>query len=77
MLVTDSTTFVAWRDSWNGTLALPAEGAYMATVIHEQEPGAEEAVLSDSVFLGLAVGLVKAVLAVFAVSRPTSRPADP
>ncbi len=78
VLATNTTTFVAWPDSRNGTFALPTEDTYIATVIHEQEPAGGDGGLDlTSVALGLAVGLVIAGLAVFAVSRRRSEPAAP
>lgn len=52
----------------NLPLAPAAQGTYIATVIHEQEAEGEEGGLDlTSVSLGLAVGLVIAGIAVFAV----------
>jgi hypothetical protein len=69
VLATDSTTFVVWPDSRNGTFALPVEDTYVATVTHEQEAGDDGGLELTSVFLGSALGLAIAGLAVFAVSR--------
>lgn len=70
---TDAATYVAWPDSRNGTFALPNEDTYVASVIYEQKvEGKSGGLEGKSVFLGLAVGLLVAGLAVFAVSRRRS-----
>jgi hypothetical protein len=69
VVATDEASYVTWPDSRNGTFGLPTEDTYVAMVTHEQEPADEGGLSPVSVFLGLAVGLVIAGLAVFAVSR--------
>ncbi len=70
VVATDATTYVAWPDSRNGTFELPNDDTYMATVIHEQKAAHDDSGLNlTSAFLGLAVGLLVAGTAVFAVSR--------
>ena len=76
VLATDETTYVSWPDSRNGTFALPTEDTYVATVIHEQAAKGDDGGLDlTSVFLGSAVGLLLAGLAVFVVSRRRASPA--
>ena len=76
LVSTDTTTFVSWADSRNGTFELPNDDTYVATVIHEQEAVADDGGLDlASVFLGSAVGLLVAGLAMFAVSRRRAAPA--
>lgn len=76
VLATDTMTYVSWPDSRNGTFALPAEDTYIATVTHEQEAADDDGGLDlTSAFLGSAVGLLVAGLAVFAVSRRRAAPA--
>jgi len=73
ILATDTTSYVTWPDSRNGTFQLPNEDTYVASVIHEQKAAGKDGGLEGtSVFLGLAVGLLVAGLAVFAVSRRRS-----
>jgi hypothetical protein len=72
---TDKEAFIAWNDSRNGTVELPSEDAYFAKVIHEEEGsgGGESAIKASSVFLGLAIGLVVAGLAVATVAANNRR----
>lgn len=72
---TDAMTYVVWPDSRSGTFALPTEDTYIATVTHEQETKASAGIDLASVFLGSAVGLLLAGLAVFVVSRRRTSPA--
>ncbi len=66
---TDAEAYVAWSDSRNGAFELPTEDVYMATVIHGERAAAkDEVVKASSVFLGLAIGLLVAGIAVMAVS---------
>jgi len=72
---TDTKSIVAWPDSRNGTFQLPTEDTYVAAVIHEEEEPADDGGLDlTSAFLGSAVGLVLAGLAVFVVSRRRAVP---
>ncbi len=76
VLATDDTTYVSWPDSRSGTFALPTEDTYLATVTHEQVAKGDDGGLDlTSVFLGSAVGLVLAGLAVFVLSRRRASPA--
>ncbi len=73
---TDTASYVTWPDSRNGTFGLPTEDTYIASVIHEQEEDDDDSGLQlTSMTLGLAVGLLLAGLAVFAVSRRRAGPA--
>ena len=75
VLATDTTTYVAWPDSRNGTFALPTEDTYVATVIHEQEEAGDDEGLSlASLGLGAALGLLVAGLVIFGLSRRRSSP---
>ena len=73
---TDAMAYVVWPDSRNGTFGLPTEDTYIGTVTHEQEAKADDGGIDlSSVFLGSAVGLLLAGLAVFVVSRRRASPA--
>ncbi|MDQ6728423.1 MAG: hypothetical protein M3066_20005 [Actinomycetota bacterium] len=76
---TNDEAYVAWSDSRNGTVELPTEDAYFATVV-QRDVAAEAAkrpaaVKWSSVLLGLAAGLVLAGLAVSTVARRGTMPA--
>ena len=68
---TDAATFVVWPDSRNGSFSLPNEDTYLGKVIHKDQLEEEDdsGIKAGSVFLGGALGLLVAGLAVFAVSR--------
>jgi hypothetical protein len=73
---TDEEAFIAWNDSRNGTVELPSEDSYFAKVIHEEVgggDGGDPAIKTSSVFLGLAIGLVVAGLAVATVAGNSRR----
>ncbi|MGH9269098.1 MAG: sialidase family protein, partial [Acidimicrobiales bacterium] len=65
----DDMAFIAWQDSRNGRVELPTDDVYLATVVHDDDDGAEPAVKSSSVFLGLAIGLVVAGVAIAVASQ--------
>ncbi|HEX2063746.1 MAG TPA: hypothetical protein VHE80_04920, partial [Acidimicrobiales bacterium] len=61
----------AWSDSRNGTFALPTEDVYFAKALYQDTAatgGRDPTVKASSLFLGLAIGLVVAGLAVLALS---------
>ncbi len=60
---------MVWPDSRNGSFALPTEDTYLGAVIHEDTTGEDAGLDAGSVFLGGALGLLVAGLAMFAVSR--------
>jgi hypothetical protein len=73
---TDEEAYVAWSDSRNGTFQLPTEDIYFGTVIHDQRAsggGDGPSIKASSVFLGLAIGLVVAGLAVATVASNARR----
>ncbi|MDQ4069289.1 MAG: glycoside hydrolase [Actinomycetota bacterium] len=73
---TDEEAYVTWSDSRNGTFDLPTEDVYFSKVIHEEVAlgdGDGPAIRASSVFLGLAIGLVLAGLAVAAAAGNSRR----
>ncbi len=75
---TDEQAYVSWSDSRNGTLELPTDDSYFATVVHIDKATQvvkEPAVKGSSVLLGMAIGLVLAGLAVATVAGNSRRTA--
>ena len=72
---TNEEAYVTWSDSRNGTIELPTEDAYFATVIHDRIALVKDdsTIKVSSVLLGLAIGLVLAGLAVATVAGNTRR----
>lgn len=70
---TDEEAYVAWSDSRNGSVELPTEDIYFATVVHEDSvaAGPSSGVKTSSLLLGLAIGIAIAGLAVLLMSRRT------
>lgn len=73
---TNAEAYVTWNDSRNGTIELPTEDVYFATVIHDERDrggGGGSAVKGSSVLLGVTIGLVIAGLAVAAMAGSARR----
>lgn len=59
---TDDVAHIAWHDSRDGSLDLPTEDVYVASVLHEGERRATQASTASLLFLGGAGGLLLAGL---------------
>ena len=65
----DTTTFVVWPDSRNGSFDLPVEDTYLGSIIQAAAEKNRFSLSAGSVFLGAAIGLLLAGLALFLFSR--------